>query len=279
MSALSFLRAINRSRLMGFVNIHQFYCDESGKYQKDPLTAFCGMCAIESRIREFDEEWRALLLHFELDALHMKKLSRTHEDCGARFPKGQTIPEKIELLKPFADCINKYMQIGLIQAWDVKGYNALKMDAKKLLGGSHDPYFLTFIRGMLELIDHVPEQDRIALICDDDLNNAWVAYLHYRAVGKAEGKIQQRMVAITFANDVYFPALQAADMLAFLTRQEGAEKFYGHANSWKPLYKYLVTEPEPSKDSMRWYGSYQDEASMVDLANALQGLVDETIQK
>jgi hypothetical protein len=248
--------------------VHQFYCDESGKYQKDPLTAFCGVCASEAQIRQFDEEWRELLAHFELDALHMKKVSRTNEDCGSRFPKGQTIVEKIELLRPFADCINKNMRIGLIQAWDVKGYSALKMDVKKMLGGSNDPYYLTFIRGMLELIHQIPEQDRIAIICDDDLNNAWDAYLHYRAVGKAYWEIQQRMVSIAFANDVYFPALQAADFVAFLTRQEGAERFYGYANSWKPLYEYMLTVPPGSL--MQWYESYQDEHSMVDLANALQ---------
>lgn len=260
---------------MGFVKVHQFYCDESGKYHKDPLTAFCGVMADESRIDSFDKDWRAILLSYDLDYLHMKLISRTEEDGGAHFPKGQPISEKIELLKPFADCINKHLQLGLIQCWDVKGYALIPWEAKRLLGGSHDPYLMSFVNGLLELLKHIPEDDRISIICDDDVLSAWDAYLHYRESGKSEGKIRKAMIAISFANDKYFPALQAADMLAFLTRYEGEERFYGRSNSWSALYEHLVSKSSREhRGLMRWFESYQDEASMVDLANSMQELVE-----
>jgi hypothetical protein len=254
--------------------VHQFYCDESGKYTKDPLTAFCGVCAAESRLKAFDDEWRVLLRSVDLDALHMKQISRQNESCGRRFPIWQTIPEKIALLTPFADCINRHLEIGLIQAWDVKGYKQLPMEAKKNLGGSNDPYFLCFTNGMMELLDHIPEDDRIAIICDDDLNTAWDAYIHYRAAGKAHGEIQKMMVAIAFANDKFFPALQAADLLAFLARYEGNFRFYGTPNPWGELYSYLATDRPPSAGVMKWYESFQNEQAMFDLGVSLMEVLD-----
>jgi Protein of unknown function (DUF3800) len=273
MSALAFLRSLEREPIMAAV-VHQFYCDESGKYTKDPLTAFCGVCAAESRLKAFDDEWRVLLRSVDLDALHMKQISRQNESCGRRFPIGQTIPEKIELLTPFADCINKHLELGLIQAWDVNGYKQLPMEIKKSLGGSMDPYFLTFVTGMMELLDHISADDRIAIICDDDLNTAWDAYIHYRAAGKAHGEIQKMMVAIAFANDKFFPALQAADFLAFLSRYEGNFRFYGTPNPWGKLYACLVKEPQPGTGVMKWHESFQDEKALCDLGIALMQMME-----
>jgi hypothetical protein len=77
-------------------------------------------------------------------------------------PAGQTIDERIEVLKPFADCINHHCEIGLIQAWDVKGYNCLSLEAQRSLGGSNDPYQLAFIRDLLGVLDYLGVRPRIA---------------------------------------------------------------------------------------------------------------------
>jgi hypothetical protein len=48
-------------------------------------------------------------------------------------PSDQSFDERIDALLPFADCINDHLEIGLGQAWDVKGYANLSMEAKKNL--------------------------------------------------------------------------------------------------------------------------------------------------
>src|SRR5690349_11963111 len=55
--------------------VHQFFSDESGKHLTHPLTALCGVCAVESRLPLFNDEWRALLRSYDLHSLHMKQVS------------------------------------------------------------------------------------------------------------------------------------------------------------------------------------------------------------
>src|SRR5215469_11691380 len=125
------------------------YCDESGKYRKNPVVSISGIGANLRRSEEFSEEWKALLRVYELgDELHMSRVGDLSQACGPRMPDGQNYEERGEALRPFADLINRHFEVGLIQAWDVKGYNHLTLEAKKRLGGSHDPYQLAFTRGL-----------------------------------------------------------------------------------------------------------------------------------
>ncbi len=258
---------------MAFV-YHQIFCDESGKYQNDPLIAFSGVSATPERLSAFDAQWRALLRSYELPALHMAQVSRLSEpDQGYRFRKGQTIEERTELLFPFADCINKYLETGFIQAWSVKGFQHLSRNAMRALGGSPDPYFLAFVRGLTEIVAKLSEDDRISVICDDDDYTAWDCYCHYRSVGKVEPEVAKKAVAISFANDKHFPALQAADMVAFLAKFEAAYRFERLPNIWRTLYDRLTTEPEPAYGIMRWYEMYADEEQLVDFAREMEAVV------
>jgi hypothetical protein len=260
---------------MAFV-YHQIFCDESGKYHNpnDPFIAFAGVSASADRLPAFDRHWRSLLLSYELDSLHMEKVTRLVEDHGYKFRKGQTVQERIELLYPFADCINKHLEAGFHQAWSIKGYSFLSEAAKKILGGSNDPYFLAFIRGLQAIVRHIGEDDRLSIIVDDDLTTAWDCYRHYRMAGNADWKIQQKAVAISFANDKHFPALQAADMLAFLTRHEAIERFAGVPNTWGALYDRLTTEPEPGYGIMRWFRIFADENQLIQFANEMHEVAE-----
>jgi hypothetical protein len=139
---------------MAFV-CHHVFCDESGKFQNDPLIAFCAVSATGNRLKSFDEEWGAILRSYELDSLHMKRASRLDESLGYRLQKGQTLQERSELLFPFADCVNKYLEMGVMQAWDVRGFNNLPRQLIETLGGSLDPFFMALIRGMSYLTPKV----------------------------------------------------------------------------------------------------------------------------
>jgi hypothetical protein len=260
---------------MAFI-YHQVFCDESGKYHNpaDPLIAFSGLCITPDRLSAFDNEWRTLLRSYEIDSLHMERVTRLVEDHGYRFRKGQTAAERTELLFPFADCINKHFEIGFIQAWSLRGFNSIPNDARKLLGGSSDPYFLAFIRGLQEVADGMGEDDRISIICDDDVNTALDCYTHYRRIGEADWTIQRKTVAISFANDKHFPALQAADVAAFLTKHEAGWRYEKVPNTWERLFDRLVTVPEPPYGIMRWKGNFADEEQLVKMAIEMGDLAE-----
>jgi hypothetical protein len=192
-----------------------FYCDESGKYRKNPVITVSGVGATKTRLDSFFDEWTTLLRSNELgDELHMSRASQLSQACGPKMPSGQSIDERINALIPFADCINRNFEIGLMQAWDVNGYNRLPMEAKRKLGGSHDPYQLAFVRGILGVSHYIGDDGRLSIVADDDDQTAWDTYIHYRAISQALPELATKLAALTFAKSQYFPALQAADMVA-----------------------------------------------------------------
>jgi hypothetical protein len=254
-----------------FMAVMHLYCDESGKYRKNPVITISGVAASAGRLKEFSEEWESLLRSYELgDELHMSRVADRAQSCGPRMPAWQTYDERTEALKPFADCINRHCELGLIQAWDVKGYNRLSLEAKRRLGGSHDPYQLAFVRGLTGILQHIGESGRLSIVADDDDLTAWDSYIHYRAVAKALPEIAKQLVGITFAKSQYFSPLQAADMVAFLARKEAAARFYGKPNEFKSLTDYLATEPAPSVGIMRWFTMFADEQQLINFANAME---------
>src|ERR1700722_9610538 len=143
------------------------YFDESGKQHDHPVVTFCGVCAAISKVRHFENDWEGLLRYYGLEELHMSEIAKHAESLSTRLPQ-QSLSERLEALKPFADCINDHLEVGLIQAWDVEGFNNLSKKAKAGLGDPKDPYYTEFAPGLIELADYVQTDDRISLICDDD---------------------------------------------------------------------------------------------------------------
>ncbi|HLV87283.1 MAG TPA: DUF3800 domain-containing protein [Candidatus Sulfotelmatobacter sp.] len=257
--------------------IHLGFFDESGKYQRDPVVSFSGVCSSRGRLGNFEEEWEVLLGAYGLRSLHMARCSRLEEGCGPKMPKGQSIEERINALYPFADCINRYLEIGLMQCFDTKAWVRLKMDVRKKLGGSPDPYYIAFVLSMLEVKRHIHEDDRVSIIVDDDMVTAWDCYVHYRAVqdDHAYPELRKTLVSLAFANDEYHKALQASDLVAYLARRVAEEKFYGKHNEFNRLFEYLTQASNPSGSVMNWQISFAGEQELVDYAIQMDELDEE----
>jgi len=261
---LGFLESIEREPLMAILYA---YFDESGKKSDHPVVTVASVCATQARLQQFDDAWNVLLRHYGLASLHMARASRLSEKCGPKMPKGQSADERMDALTPFAECINKHLEYGLIKALDINGFNALAEKLRAGLGDPDDPYYLAFIRAMLELDAHTREDDRISLICDDDTETAWDCYRHYRSVRRVHDKLRKKTIALSFADDEYFPALQASDMVAFLSRLEAKSRFYRDRYSFRRLFEYLTTEK--GVNCMKWGALFADEAKLLDLSKAL----------
>lgn len=237
--------------------IWQAYFDESGKQSDHPLIAIGCVFAPPGKIEQFNAEWIALLRQSGLSDFHMVR-AREHFRSWGNIPK-QTIDQRIEEIKPFADCIGENLELGLIQAWDVKGFKAIPSEFIAKVGNMRDPYYLAFVRALMELIDYVQEGDALSLICDHDIETAWECYRHYQGVRKAYDEVRKKTVSISFANDKHFPALQAADLVAWLTRHEARSQFYKMRNDWAPLFSWMVRDRGLGK--IRWLKMFADEES------------------
>jgi len=244
------------------------YCDESGKKGDHPVVTFTGLCLSQAKLPTFDEDWNTLLRHYEIDSLHMARASRTSEKHGPKMKRGQTQNERIDALLPFADCINKHFEIGLIQAMDIAGFNSLSKNAKHKIGSPDDPYYIAFMRGGLEVIKYAHSDDKVSIICDDDRETAWDCYRHYRGICHARKDFRDKVVSLSFADDKYFPALQAADMLVFLARLEAKRMFYRIPYSFKRLFDYVRTEK--GIGFAKWRYSFIDEEKFKSLSSMLE---------
>jgi hypothetical protein len=263
--ALGFLESIEREPLVAIVHM---YCDESGKKSDHPVVTFSGVCLPQAKLGDFDIAWNQLLRHYEIRSLHMARASRLSEKHGPKMPRGQTAEQRMDALMPFADCINEHFELGLLEAFDIKGFNALSAAAKKGLGSPDDPYYIAFSRGILEAVDYIHEDDRLSVVCDDDAETAFNCYQHYRGVRNVYPQVKKKTIALSFADDDYFPALQAADMVAFLSRLEAKNQFYRDFYSFRRLFRYLTKER--SVKHAKWAKMFADEAAMKKLGESLE---------
>jgi hypothetical protein len=169
--------------------------------------------------------------------------------------------ERFDVLKLFADCINQNLEVGLMQAWDVSAFAELSGHNKTgPIGSPTDPF--------LELLDYIRHDDRLNIVCDDDPETALVCYEHYRAIRAAYKKAKKKAISISFADDFYFPALQAADMVAMLARNEARRIFFGEDYESRDLLDYLITER--TRPTMTWKKMFADKATAQRLAKSLQ---------
>lgn len=166
--------------IFGFVNfervpfmgvIHSFW-DESGKFKDHKIVSMCGVCAPEDKFQEFDRKWKELLRRYEIPWLSMKEATRTRRAWGPLMPANQPIAERIEALKPFADCIIQYIELGILIGVDVGDH--------KRVWGENNPHYLAFFICVSALVRFTGDDDKITIICDDDEETALTIFRFYR---------------------------------------------------------------------------------------------------
>ncbi len=129
------------------------------------------------------------------------------------------------------------------------------------LGNPKEPSYVAFARAILELIEYCKPEDRIAIICDHDNETAGHFFSHYKGIRHAHPLVRKMTISLAFADDYYFPALQAADMLAYLIRLEAKHKFYRDFYDYRSLLLYMVDE-KPDNAPMQWRVGWLNEPQL-----------------
>lgn len=243
---------------------HTFF-DESGKFKDHKVVAFCGFGASPSQLKEFDAQWGNQLRRIGMDALHWVDARRCGKPLGRSIGE-QTLGERIKELRPFADCVNDYLGLGAACVFEVTGYTSFAKESKKLLGGSDNPFYIQFLRTVMLVADFAKTEENIAMMCDEDEETAWNCYRLYRRV-KDVHPIGRRLAAISFADDVNFPALQAADMLSFLCREQAKFQWYGEDYEYRDFFRYL-TNPRGTSN-VEWRVAFKNKEDLSNLEKSL----------
>jgi hypothetical protein len=247
--------------------VMQAYFDESGKWKDQKVVSFCGVSATQPKIQQLDKDWRSLLRRYGMPALHMKEAFRLKRPLGKNV-KAQTIPERIEALKPFADVIREHMEIGIVVAVDVGAYKQMSHEAKRRLGGSDDPHYMAFMTAIMAPVKQLHNDDRLSLVCDDDEATALNSYHFYRRIRKLSREAHTKLVAMSFAHDTEFPPLQAADFIAALARLQAIRMFFNRPYDYHPLFHYMIGNPTPH--NALWALSFWGKDKLAGLAPKLE---------
>ena len=127
-------------------------------------------------------------------------------------------------------------------AVDVAAFKSLPPHYFKILGNY--PEFTSFLRAIIDVIDVIPTQDKIQIICDDEEQMGVPFFKLYRQVKREWPDARERLTAITFADDRFVLGLQAADLVASLMRQEANKRFFGARYEYEPLFEALSARPD-----------------------------------
>jgi hypothetical protein len=138
--------------------------------------------------------------------------------------------ERSKALLPFIECIKRNCELVIGCAIDVEAFAGASPEAHKQL--TKDPYYASFLVNIVEVLKYLGESDTaINIICDDDENTAERTLKLYRKIKLVYER--KRFPSISFADDEFFPSLQAADMVSPL---------FGLRNAGSSCMKDTITQ-------------------------------------
>lgn len=146
------------------------------------------------------------------------------------------------MYRPFVQAIKKHVEIGFGIAVDVAGFNSIAPKFQKSLGG--DPHFLAFrsvVRDIVKYSQSAPDPS-VSIICDDDPEKACGCYKMFDRLRQDSKHPENRQVlkSIAFADDEFYPQLQAADLFSWVARAESLYRWHNQDFRLRELYQEFV---------------------------------------
>lgn len=138
-------------------------------------------------------------------------------------------------------------------AVDVKAFGNTPDHLRRIW--SDNPHFLAFARTLLAVLEPLQEKDKINIICDDEESTALPMYRLYRRVKIVYADARSRLASISFADDEVFSALQAADLIASLTRLQARNVFHKEEYEFSRLFK-ILGQPETGDRQWGFSGNF-----------------------
>jgi Protein of unknown function (DUF3800) len=243
------------------------YGDESGKMVSgSDVTSFCGFVGSASEFSRVMEEWDNCRLGWGAPPLHMRFITHPERDPAWSALKQQWEPlwdKKCEsMLIDFSSIIVRSHIACVGCAVDSAYFRAMPDCEWKR--NMQDPVYLglyTLIMESLDKIDKVNKALPVSLVVDGgDEKYVTRSFQLLEALKIQLPRVRDRIVAITFADDTKYPALQMADMIAFEARALMVKRLSDpkapHSELYANLTKRGVHQPA------YWDKEHLDKASL-----------------
>lgn len=198
--------------------------DESGKFKSlaPDYTSLCGYIGSAHEWERFSERWDSIRLANSLPPIHVSDMMSFQNEW---YPKKQEWGEKAEEKRN--ECLERFAL--LIQQADIRCVGAAvdaayfrKMPQCEFKRKAEDPYFLSFQQAILASLrcTELLRNNTISLIMDDDQEYSMKCYKLLNKVRLRYPDISKRITGICFVDDNTYPPVQAADMIAYYSRQQ-----------------------------------------------------------
>ncbi len=192
------------------------YFDESGKWHdKDGLICLCGFLSDGKSWNTFETEWFELLAKHGFKKIHMAEF---YNECKMR---GWDENDANRVLSEFIDKIRERVQFGFGVGVDGKYFRRKFQVAGKPPKDPKSFYTQRLLRRIRNIFADAGYPLSLAITFDDDEEFSVQCYrLISRLCAQEKNKdLREMIVSVGFAVDDVFTPLQAADILAYFTRQ------------------------------------------------------------
>ncbi len=217
--------------------------DESGKFRDSDYVSFCGYVSYARDWEALSQEWMSALLHERLSVLHTTDAYHFNgEEWKAKKAEwgNNAEAERDALLLRFAAIVNKHAGPCVGAAVDAAHYRKMPSDFRERLTNPHYLGFEQVVREVVGLSNVAGQQHTIGLIVDDEEEYSIECYRLLTKLKLKNPAMRKRVTSLCFANDNFYPPLQAADLLAYVTRQELIRKSLEPGRTPGALYSALT---------------------------------------
>ncbi len=229
----------NRKGLRLVMSIQPYaFFDESGKWQDRDFICLCGYLSDEEGWNRFLLDWNRLRTDHALGSIHMAEFYRETRK------KGWDDAKILAVLQEFAEVIRYRILIGFAVGLDAKHYRAMPKKARGVMGDPAVAVLQRLLRLLRNRLKSENYQGRISVTFDEEEGTVIPFYKAISRLRKADPELGKYIGAVSFADDTFIIALQAADMLANLTSRWFKDRSEGKATSNEM--------PEPLNSLVKW---------------------------
>jgi hypothetical protein len=200
------------------------YLDDSGKHTnpRNRYTSICGYVAHASEFNRFGQEWMNCRHVWQVPPIHMSSIMYPDRDPAWQKVKddwGKVWESKRDqMLKEFGSIV-RHCNIACIGAViDAEHYRSMPQDK---FVSAHTPVSFAFQHAVLRGIQKIETTDKcspISVVIDDNREDSIRCYELLSTLRNLLPAVRERIDGICFVNDRSYPAIQAADMIAYEAR-------------------------------------------------------------
>jgi len=200
-----------------------FHVGLGGSYGEDQVRiyAYGGVMGREEEWRLVADDWYAVLAPYQLTHLHMKNL------------RGWEQSSRSQLLNSLTDVVLRRNLAAV--CWAAQD-SLFEQDANRARRARE-----LFVTLVTQITNVAPPDVHLALICDREADLAKEVLLWIDAVARSNKPLYDRISGICYMNSRDLTAVQAADMVAYLCRED-AERYAADPSSPVDLILERLTQ-------------------------------------